>query len=82
MARRRRRARQRKKPRARKKAAAGKARVRKRPARRIVSYNPLMALLVFLYMLKLIDERTLLRIQESLYPKKKVKRTRRRRKPR
>ncbi len=82
MARKRRRARPRKKPRARKKAAAEKARVRKRPARRVVSYNPLLALLVFLYMLKLIDERTLLRIQESLYPKKKAKRIRKRRRPR
>lgn len=74
--------RKRKKRRVRKKAAARKARVRKRPARRKVSYDPLLALLMFLYMLKLIDERTLTRIQKALYPEKKAKRTRRRRRPR
>lgn len=72
----------RKKRTVRKKAAARKTRVRKRPTRRKVGYDPLLALLMFLYMLKVIDERTLIKIQKTLYPEKKAKRTRRRRRPR
>lgn len=81
LARKRKRTRQKKTRRVRKRAAAGKARVRRRRVRKQVSYNPLLAILVFLYMLKLIDEKTLTRITEGLYPeeKKRAKGTRRRR---
>ncbi len=86
MARKRKRTRQKRVLRARKRAAAEKARVRRRRARKHVSYNPLIAILVFLYMLKLIDKKTLTRITEGLYPKEQKKRTkgtrRRRRKSR
>ncbi len=74
MARKRKRVRQRRKRKVKEKAGAGKARVRGRRARKQVSYNPLIAILVFLYMLKLIDEKTLTRITEGLYPKEKRKR--------
>ena len=69
--------RQRKKRSIRKKGPARK--VRQRAAPREARYNPLLALLMFLYMLKLIDEKTLTRIQDRLYPKKRPKRTRRQR---
>ncbi len=82
----RKRVRQRRKRKIKKKAAAGKPRVRKRRVRKQVSYNPLIAILVFLYMLKLIDEKTLTRITQGLYPEEKKKRAkgtpRRRRKSR
>jgi hypothetical protein len=76
-----RRVRQKKKPRSRKRTPARKAaaRGRKRPTKREVRYNPLIALLMFLYMLKLIDQKTLTRIQEALYPTKRVRRKPRRR---
>ncbi len=74
MARKRKRTRRKKIRRARKRVAAGKARVRGRRTRKQVSYNPLIAILVFLYMLKLIDEKTLTRITEGLYPKEEKKR--------
>ena len=70
--------RQRKKRSASKKARTRRVRERVRP--REARFNPLLALLMFLYMLKLIDEKTLTRIQDTLYPKKrpnrKPKRTR------
>ncbi len=81
MAPKRKRVRQKRKRKVKKKAGAGKPRVRRHKARKQVSYNPLLAILVFLYMLKLIDEKTLTRITEGLYPKekKRAKGTRRRR---
>ena len=68
--------RQRKKRSVRKKGPARK--VRQRVAPREARYNPLLALLMFLYMLKLIDQNTLKRIQDALYPKKRPKRKARR----
>ena len=55
--------------------------VKERAASREVHYNPLIALLMFLYMLRLIDRKTFTRIQQALYPTKKKpkRRTRRRR---
>ncbi len=79
MAPKRKRVRQRRKRKVKKKAGAGKPGVRRRRVRKQVSYNPLLAILVFLYMLKLIDEKTLTRITEGLYPKEKTKRSRMRR---
>lgn len=64
--------RQRKKRRVRKKAPARN--VKEHVVPREARYNPLLALLMFLYMLKLIDERTLTRIQDRLYPRKRPKR--------
>ena len=71
--------RQRKKGPVRRKRAARK--VKERAALREVHYNPLIVLLMFLYMLRLIDEKTFTRIQQALYPtrKKPKKRSRGRR---
>ena len=68
---------QRKKRSVRKKGPARK--VRQRAAPREARYNPLLALLMFLYMLKLIDEKTLMRIQHTLYPEEKFKKRKQRR---
>jgi hypothetical protein len=51
---------------------------RKRPASKEAHLNALLVFMMFLYMLRLIDEKTLRRIKRDLSPKKKRTTARRR----
>jgi hypothetical protein len=56
--------------------AAKKARRRKSAEEAAIHYRSLLAILMFLYMIKLIDEKTFNRIKAALYPPRAKKRRR------
>jgi hypothetical protein len=56
--------------------AAKKARRRKSAEETAIHYRSLLAILMFLYMIKLIDEKTFNRIKDALYPPRAKKRRR------